>query len=211
VCTVLQFRLIDPLIDEDEILSAARKFGFRVEGSRVWRAGSGEAVFRVDGYAAGGKASCCCPLADDPEGLARLRGLLEFLLPRCSELYYAADEICLEEEPAEEIEPAAVQGAWRPGTVAPWGRVRMPERFARGLSRLARLMRRAGIEADAGRSADGGFGLFCGGEGTTFWPSASCCAEAAACPCIVVNCCRKLSIVPLNGVELEPIPVCGDT
>ncbi|MGB9886658.1 MAG: hypothetical protein ACPLRW_06635 [Moorellales bacterium] len=155
MCTVLQFRVIDPRMSDHEILSAARRFGFRVEFDRIWRTEGGDAVFRVDGYAADGETSCCCPLADDSEGLVRLQGLLEFLLARCSELYYAADEICLEEEPVREIEPTAVEDAWRPGTIAPWARIRMPESFARGLAHLARAMEGAGVKAQFDRCGSG--------------------------------------------------------
>jgi hypothetical protein len=147
--------MVDPRMSDDEILSAARKFGFRVEEGRVWRAGGGDAAFRVDGYVASGKTSYCCPLGGDAEGLVRLQGLLEFLLARCSELYYAADEICLEEEPVREIEPIAVEHAWRPGTIAPWARIRMPESFARGLAHLARAMEGAGVKAQFDRCGSG--------------------------------------------------------
>lgn len=53
----------------------------------------------------------------------------------------------MEEKPAQEIVPAAVHSTHRPGEIAPWGRVGMPEHFRRGLAHLARMMRDAGVEA----------------------------------------------------------------
>lgn len=153
MCTTLQFRAIGPQVSDSEILAAARGFGFSIEDNFIWHVESGhvesgEAAFCVGGYAAGGRFTCCCPLADDPDGLIHLRGFLEFLVPRCSGLYYAPYDICLEEEPVREISPAAVHGVYRPGAIAPWGRVGMPEQFTHGLAHLARAMRVAGVEAE---------------------------------------------------------------
>lgn len=153
MCTILQFRMVGPRISEDEILSAVRSFGFYAEDGRVWRQG-GEAVFYVDEYLAHGEQTCLCPLGDDPDGQIRLRGLLEFLLPRCAELYYAPEIFACEEEPVQEIVPAAVHTTHRPGKIAPWGRVKVPEHFSQGLGHLARMMRDAGV--DAGLDYSGG-------------------------------------------------------
>jgi hypothetical protein len=155
MCTILRLSIVGPRIDDCEILSAVRSFGFQAEDDRVWRQGDREAVFYVDGYLAHGEETCLCPLGADPDGQARLRGLLEFLLARCTELYYAPEISGIEEEPAQEIAPAAVHTTHWPGEVAPWGRVKMPEHFSRGLAHLSRMMRDAGVEVSLDYS--GGF------------------------------------------------------
>lgn len=147
MCTILEFRIVGPRISDGEMLSAVRSFGFLPEGDRVWHQDDREAAFCVDGYFASKGRTCLCPLSIDREGQTRLRGLLEFLLPRCSELYYASDTISLDEELVQEITPTAVHTTHQPGKIAPWGRVKMPEHFSCGLIHLARMMRDAGVEA----------------------------------------------------------------